>query len=50
MKFRLWVKVSLALISIIAILMLLNKWTDKEVNQCIESGNTEQFCKQAIYK
>ena len=46
MRLRKWVKVVLAIICLIS----LTKWTDKEIDKCIQGGNTEQFCRQALSK
>lgn len=48
MRLRKWVKISLVIITAIALVILFTKWTNKEIDKCVSGGHTEQYCRAAI--
>ena len=50
MKLRKWVKVVIGVLTIIGAIALLNTTTKNAINQCINNGNSYDFCYSELAK
>ena len=51
MRLRRWVKVAIAIIITITIMMLFNiveKDTEKAIENCVEAGNSRTYCERSL--
>ncbi len=51
MRLRRWVKIAIAIIIAVIILMLFNiveKDTEKAIDNCVESGNSRTYCEKSL--
>ena len=50
LRLKNWVKIVIALLTIIGLFALLNIYTENAINQCVNYGNSYDFCVAGLTK
>jgi hypothetical protein len=50
LKLRTWVKVVIALLIIVGVMNLFNNFMNNEIENCVNSGKTREYCEYELSK